>query len=322
VVVVVLALILLAAPLVGEAQPQAKVHRLGFLGGASPAGYAHLVEALRQGLRDLGYVEGKNLAVEYRWAEGKYDRLPDLAAELVRLKVDLMVTHGAPGSLAAKQATTTIPIVMAIVGDAVATGLVTSIARPGGNITGSTFFFPELNAKRVELLKEAVPRAMRMAALANRDNPGARPSLDMMEQIAKSLKVELQSVGVGGPDDFPDAFSAMVKSRIDGVVVIDDGMLIANARQVADLATKHRLPTIGFREYADAGGLLAYAVNFPAIWRRAAVFVDKILKGAKPSELPIEQATRFEFVINLKTAKALGLTIPQSVLLRADEVIE
>jgi ABC-type uncharacterized transport system substrate-binding protein len=312
----------LAAPLGAEAQPQAKVHRLGFLGGASPAGYAHLVEALRQGLHDLGYVEGKNLAIEYRWAEGKYDRLPDLAAELVRLKVDLIVTHGAPGSLAAKQATPTIPIVMAIVGDVVATGLVTSIPRPGGNITGSTFFFPELSAKRVELLKEAVPRTTRIAALTNRDNPGARPSLDAMEPIAKSLKVELQTVGVRGPDDFPDAFSAMVKGRVDGIVVIDDGMLIANARQVADLAAKHRLPTIGFREYADAGGLLAYAVNFPAIWRRAAVFVDKILKGAKPGELPIEQATRFEFVVNLKTAKALGLTIPPSVLARADEIIQ
>jgi putative ABC transport system substrate-binding protein len=202
-----LVLILLTAPLAADEQPQAKVHRLGLLGSASPAGYAHLVEALRQGLRDLGYVEGKNLAVEYRWAEGKYDRLLDLAAELVRLKVDLIVTHGAPGSLAAKQATTTIPIVMAIVGDAVATGLVTSIARPGGNITGSTFFFPELSAKRVELLKEAVPRATRIAALTNRGNPGARPSLDAMEPVANSLK-ELQPVGVRGPDDFPDAFLA------------------------------------------------------------------------------------------------------------------
>jgi putative ABC transport system substrate-binding protein len=319
---VMLAVGLALAPGAAGAQPQAKVHRLGFLGGASPAGYAHLVEALRQGLGELGYVEGKNLAVEYRWAEGKYDRLPDLAAELVRLKVDLIITHGVPGSLAAKQATATIPIVMAIVGDVVATGLVTSIARPGGNITGSTFFFPELSAKRVELLKEAVPRAIRMAALANRDNPGARPSLDAIEQIAKSLKVEVQPVRVGGPDDLSDAFSAMVKGRMDGVVVIDDGMLIANAGQVANLATKHRLPTIGFREYADAGGLLAYAVNFPAIWRRAAVFVDKILKGAKPSELPIEQATRFEFVVNLKTAKALGLTIPQTLLLRADQIIQ
>jgi putative ABC transport system substrate-binding protein len=320
--VVTLTIGVLVAPLVADAQPQVKVHRLGFLGGASPAGYAHLVEALRQGLHDLGYVEGKNLAIEYRWAEGRYERLPDLAAELVRLKVDLIVTHGAPASLAAKQATPTIPIVMAIVGDVVATGLVTSIPRPGGNITGSTFFFPELSAKRVELLKEAVPRTARIAALTNRDNPGARPSLDAMEPIAKALKVELQTVGVRGPDDLPDAFSAMAKARIDGVVVIDDGMLIANARQVAGLAAKHRLPTIGFREYADSGGLLAYAVNFPAIWRRAAVFVDKILKGAKPGELPIEQATRFEFVVNLKTAKTLGLTIPASVLARADHVIQ
>jgi putative ABC transport system substrate-binding protein len=189
--------------LAGEAQLQAKVHRLGFLGAASPVGYAPLLEALRQGLHDLGYVEGKNLAIEYRWAEGKYDRLPDLAAELVRLKVDLIVTHGAPGSLAAKQAAPTIPIVISIVGDVVATGLVASIPRPGGNITGSTFFFPELSAKRVELLKAAVPRTTRIAALTNQDNPGARPSLDAMEPMAKALKVELQTMGFGGPPTSP-----------------------------------------------------------------------------------------------------------------------
>ena len=319
---VVLAVGLAFLPPVVEAQQTEKVHRVGFLGGASPTPYAHLVRALREGLRDLGYVDGRNLIFEYRWAEGKYERLPALATELVRLKLDVIVTQGVPAARAAKDATKTIPIVMAISGDAVATGLVTSIARPEGNITGSTFFLPELNAKRVELLKGALPRATRIACIANRDNPAMRPVFDATEQRAKSLRVEHERVEIQGPDELPGAFSAMVKSRIDGVVVIDDGMLIANARQVADLATKHRLPTIGFREYVDAGGLFAYTVDFPAIWRRGAVFVDKILKGAKPGDLPIEQATRFEFVINLRAAKALGLTIPPSLLLRADQVIE
>jgi putative ABC transport system substrate-binding protein len=319
---VVLAVGLALTPLAAEAQQAGKGWRIGFLGSASPSGYAKLVEALRQGLRDLGYVEGKNLAIEYRWAEGKYDRLPDLAAELVRLKVDLIVTHGTPGTLAAKRATTTIPIVMVISGDAVATGLVTSIARPGGNVTGSTFFFPELNAKRLELLKEALPRATLIAAFGNPDNPSISPAVNAMDVMAKSLKVGFEVVQVRGPDEFVSAFSAMVKRRVDGIVVIDDALLIANAQQLADLVAKNRMPSIGFREYVDAGGLMAYAVNFPKIWRRAAVFVDKILKGAKPADLPIEQATEFEFVINLKTAKALGLTIPQTLLRRADQVIE
>jgi ABC-type uncharacterized transport system substrate-binding protein len=318
-----LALALLAAPLVAEAQPAGKVYRIGFLGAASPSGtYAHLVEAFRQGLRDLGYVEGKNVAIEYRWAEDRYDRLPALAAELARLKVDLIVTHGTAGSRAAKQATTTIPIVMTVSGDAVATGLVASIARPGGNLTGSNFFYPELNAKRMELLKEVVPRARRMAAFANPDNPAVPGALRAMELMAQSLKMDLQVVEVRGPDEFPGAFSAMAKRRVDAVVVLDDAMLIASAQQVADLAAKNRLPAIGFREYADAGGLIAYGVNFPEIWRRSAIFVDKILKGAKPADLPVEQPTKFELVINLRTAKALGLTIPQSVLQRADEVMQ
>jgi ABC-type uncharacterized transport system substrate-binding protein len=320
--VALLALALLAAPLAAEAQPGGKVHRIGFLGGTAPTPYAHLVEALRQRLHDLGYVEGKNLAIEYRWAEGKYDRLPSLAAELLRLKVDIIVTQGSPAARAAKDATRTVPIVMAIAGEPVATGLVASIARPGGNITGSTFFVAELNAKRVELLKEALPHASRIAVLGNRNNPAMRTVFDATEQVAKSLRMEHQRVEIQGPDELPSAFSEMAKGRTDGIVVIEDGMLVANARQVADLATRHRVPTIGFREYVDAGGLLAYAVNFPAIWRRGADFIDKIFKGAKPSDLPIEQATKFDFVINLKTAKALGLMIPQSLFLRADEVIQ
>jgi putative ABC transport system substrate-binding protein len=312
----------LATPLAAAAQPVNKVYRVGFLGGSSPTAYAHLVGALRQRLRDLGYVEGKTLYFEYRWAEGKYERLPALATELVRLKPDVIVTQGTPAARVAKDTTRTIPIVMAISGDAVTTGLVNSIAKPGGNVTGSTFFLPELNAKRLELLKQALPRATRFASLAHRDNPAMRPVLQATDQRAKLLGVEHQRVEIQGPDELPGAFATMVKNRIDGVVVIDDGVLIANARQVADLATKHRLPTIGFREYVDAGGLLAYAVDFPAIWRRGADFVDKVLKGAKPSDLPVEQASKFELVINLKTANAFRLTIPQTLLLRANQVIE
>jgi ABC-type uncharacterized transport system substrate-binding protein len=319
---ILLALGMLVAPLATEAQPAGKVWRIGYLGAATASAHAGYVEAFRLGLRDHGYVEGRNLVIEYRWAEGKYDRLPDLAADLVRLKVDLIVTHGTPGSLAAKHATTTIPIVMTLSGDAVATGLVASIARPGGNITGSTFFFPDLNAKRLELLTEALPGARRMAALVNPDNPAHAVALKAMELMAKALKVDLQVAEARGPQDFSSIFSAMVKRRVDAVAVLDDPMLIANARQIADLAVKNRLPTIGFRENADAGGLMSYAVNFTDFWRRAATFVDKILKGAKPGELPIEQATKIELVINMRTAKALGLTIPPSLLLRADQVIE
>ncbi len=313
----------LTAPLTGAAQPTGKVYRIGYLGSTSPSGvHAQLIEAFRRGLRELGYVEGRDVMIEYRWAEGKYDRLPELAADLVRLPVDLIVTHGTPGSRAAKQATSTIPIVMAVSGDAVATGLVASIARPGGNVTGSTFFFPELMAKRLELLKEALPRATRMTAFANADNLAAGPALQAMELRAKSLRVDIDAVQVRGPDEFVGAFSAMARTRVDGVVLIDDPMLIANARQIADLAAKNRIPVIGDRDYADAGGLIAYAVNFPDFWRQAAVFVDKIFRGAKPGELPVEQATRFDLVINRKAARALALTIPQSLLLRATQIIE
>lgn len=321
--VAALTLALFAAPFTADAQEAAKVHRIGYLGATTASGFhARAVDAFRQGLRDLGYVEGKNLVIEYRWAEGRYERLPDLAAELVRMKVDLIVTHGTPGSLAAKQATTTIPIVMTLSGDAVATGLVASIARPGGNITGSNFFFPELNAKRLELLTELLPAARRLAALANSDNPAHLVALKAMESMAKVKNVELHVAEVRGPQDFPGIFAAMVRKRVDAISVLDDPMLIAHALQIADLAARNRLPTIGFREIPDAGGLIAYAVNFPAAWRRAAVFVDRIIKGAKAGELPIEQATQFEFVINLKVAKALGITIPPALLLRADHVIE
>ena len=281
-----------------------------------------LLDVLRQGLRDLGYVEGKNIVIEYRWAEGKYDRLPELAAELVRLEVSIIVTHGTPGSLAARRATTTIPIVMAISGDAVATGLVQSIARPGENITGSTFFFPELNAKRLDLLKEAMPRIRRVGVLVNPDNPSYLPALKAMEAAAKSLQLEIHPFEVREPGQFAGAFSAMAERRMEAVAVVDDRMLFAGGTTIANLAIARGLPVIGGRDIIDGGGLMAYAVDFAPMYRRAASFVDKILKGAKPADLPVEQATKFELVVNLKTAKALGITIPPSILIRADEVIE
>jgi putative ABC transport system substrate-binding protein len=311
-----------AWPLAARAQ-QPAMPVVGFLGALSASGWgASRVEALRAGLRDLGYVEGKNIVVEFRWAEGDYDRLPDLAGELVRLKVDVLVTHGTPGTRAAKQATKTIPIVMAVSGDAVATGLVASLNRPGGNITGSTFFSPELTAKQLELLKEAVPSVTQVAVLVNPGNPVNRPSLQALETTARSLKVAIQLFEARGRNEIENAFLAMANKRVDAVAITDDGVFIANPGVIANLAAKNRFPSTGFKELAQAGGLIGYGVNFPEIFRRAAYFVDKILKGAKSADLPVEQATKFEVVANLKTAKALGLEMPTSILLRADEVIE
>ncbi len=292
------------------------------MGAESASGYTSRVDALRAGLRDLGYVEGKNIVIEFRWADGKNDRLPELAAELVRLKVDVLVTHAVPATRAAKQATTTIPIVTAAVADPVALGLVASLARPGGNITGSTFFFAEIIAKRLELLKEAMPRITQVAVLLNPDNPSMGPNFRAMELKAKSLKVVLQRFEARGPNEFENAFSAMAKKRVDAVAVVEDPMFIANAKGLADLAAKQRFSSIGFNEFAEAGGLIGYGANYLEMWRRAAYFVDKILKGAKPGDLPIEQPTRFELVVNMKTAKALGVKISQSILVRADKVIE
>jgi len=313
---------LLAAPLAAAAQQAPRVYRVGFLGSTSASGYAEQLEAFRGGLRDLGYVEGQNLVIEFRWAEAKNERLPELAAELVRLKPDLLVTHGTPGILAAKRATRTIPIVMGVIGEAVAIGAVETVARPGGNVTGSSFFVPELMAKRLEILKEVLPRLSRVGVLLKRDNPVNVPALRAMEHTARPLKLLLRPVEVRDPADLENAVSALVKEQAGAIVLFEEAMLIAQAGRIADLARKHQLPAIGFIEYTRAGGLLAYGVNFPDLWRRAASFVDKILKGAKPENLPIEQSTKFELVINLKTAKALGLAIPPSLLRRADQVIE
>ena len=312
----------LAVPLGLFAQQPPKVARIGFLGSALASSFAKQVEALRAGLRDLGYVEGRNMLIEFRWAEGKYERLPELAAELVNLKIDVLVTHGIPGTRAAKLTTSKIPIVMAIAGDAVATGLVASLARPGGNITGSSYFLPQLNAKRLELLKEALPHVTQVAALFNPSNPISSPNIQAMGLAAKALKLELQQFKVPGPKEFEMAFSAMAKKRVDAVAITEDGEFAAYAKGIADAALRQRLPSTGSKEFAEAGGLIGYGVNLLDIFRRGAYFVDRILKGAKPGELPVEQATKFELVVNLKTAKALGLAISKELLFRADKVIE
>jgi putative ABC transport system substrate-binding protein len=315
---------LLAAPLRGFAQqPAATIPRIGFLGVSTPAAWATRVEAFRAGLRDLGYVEGKDIVIEFRFAQGQYDRLPELAAELVRLKVDVIVTHSATGALAAKQATATnpIPVVMTNVGDAVGLGIVASLARPGGNITGDTFFVPELAAKRLEVLKDAIPRVRRVAVLANPDSAAMGQYVRTMEVAARELNVALVMVRARGPGDLDGAFATMAKESVDALAVIEDVVLIANFKQIAEVALKQRLPSISFIEYAGAGGLFGYGADFLALYRRAPVFVDKILKGTKPADIPIERPTKFEFVINMKTAKALSLNISSATRLRADRVI-
>jgi putative ABC transport system substrate-binding protein len=310
-------------PCTSRAQPSsAKVFRIGFLGLPSADSLPKRTEAFRAGLRDLGYQEGRDIGIEYRWADSHYDRLPALLAELINLNVDVIVTHGTPGVMAAKQATSTIPIVIAVVGDAVASGLVASLARPGGNVTGLTFFQPELNAKRLELLKETVPDLTDVGVLLNPANQMNEPVLPQVVEVARSLTLELHQFDVRSPGEFEGAFAAMATERVRALVVFDDAMLIGNAKAVAALALKHGLYSCGFLDFAPAGGLLAYGVDFPDMFRRAATYVDKILKGAKPADLPVEQATRFQTILNLATAKALGLTVPSSLLLRADEVIE
>ena len=310
------------APLATLAQQQGKVWRIGFLGTISAADSDWRIEEVRAGLRELGYVEGKNIVIEYRWADNQHERLPELAAELVRLKVDVIVTHATVGSLAAKQATSTIPIVIAAIADPVATGVVTRLARSGGNITGSTYFNSELMAKRLELLKDTFPRARQIAVLLRRDNPANGPALEALGNAANLLKVELQQFEVRGPDELERAFTSMVKNRISAVVVFEDATLFANVKEIAELAAKRRLPSAGFKEFAEAGGLLGYGANIPEMYHGTAYFVDRILKGAKPDDLPIEQATRFEMVVNMKTAKALGIKIPNSILVRATKIIE
>ena len=312
----------LAPPLSSLAQPATKVWRIGFLGAASAAGYVKEIDAIRAGLRDLGYVEGKNIAIEFRWAESNPERLKEMAAELVALKVDVIITHSFPGAHTAGQATKTIPIVIADGPDPVAAGLVASLARPGGNITGSTAFQTELAAKRLELLKEVMPRLKRVSVLLNALNQNRGVYVREMEAAAKSMKIELHQFEVRASEEFPGAISAMAKKRVDAAMIGEDPLLNANVGVIAALTATHRLPAIGLTSFAEAGGLLGYGANRALLYGRAANFVDKILKGTKPGDIPIERATKFDLIINLKTAKSLGIKIPQQLLQRADRVIE
>jgi len=316
---------LLAAPPAAEGQQVGKIPRIGFLSPSSPSDSRNRFRlgALQQGLRELGYVEGQNISIDSRWAEGKYERLPSLATELVRLKVDVIVTYAPPAIQAAREATATIPIVMGGVVDPVATGFVASLARPGGNITGLSLMAPELVGKQLEILKEMVPKVTRVAVLGNPANGGTAPQLRHAQGAARTLKLQLQPLEARGPNEIDSAFSAMTREGAGAVVVLVDSMFVDQRTRIADLAARRHLPSVyGLIDFAEAGGLMFYGANDADRFRRAASLVDKILRGAKPADLPIEQPTKFELVINLKTAKALGLTIPQSLLQRAGEVIQ
>jgi len=320
------ALALLAAPLTAGAQPAGTVYRIGFLANTPPRedpANQRFFRVFVQGLRERGWVEGQNTVIEWRYADGRMERFPDLAADLVRLKVDVIVTAAGPATHAAKQATTTIPIVAIALSDPVHQGLVASLARPGGNITGSATLFPELAAKRLALFKETFPWISRVAALRNPANPGNVLVWNEVQVAGRSLGVTLHAGEVRGPDDLQGAFAAMIKERPQGLLVLDDPFFFRTRAPIVEFAAKHRLPAMyAFKESVDAGGLMAYSARIADMYRHAATTVDKILKDAKPADLPIEQPTKFDLVINLKTAKALGLTIPPSLLLRADQVIE
>jgi len=312
----------LAAPLFSFAQQQsAKIPRIGVLTADPLSAVQIQFDVVRSGLRDLGYVEGKNISFELRSADGTYERLPELAAGLVRMKVDIIVTVGTPPSLAAKAATTTIPIVGAGLGDPVGRGLVASLARPGGNVTGTSNLSPPLMVKRLELLKEAHPAVQRVMVLLNPANPVQRPSFEAMMPAAKSLKIELQKFEARNPAEIQSAFVAMAKKPVDAIVVSNDSMLIANSGLIAGLASKHRILSAGDSEFAQSGGLIGYGSTVD-VYRNAASYVDKILKGAKPADLPVEQPSKFWVVVNLKTAKVLGIKIPNSIMVGADKVIE
>ena len=308
-----------------RAQAPGKIWRIGFLGLTASQAAVSLarVEALRAGLRDLGYAEGKNLAMEFRWANGVYERLPSLAEELVHAKVDVVVTYSTVGALAAKRATQTTPIVLASVGDPLSTGVVSSLARPGANVTGLAMFTPDEMAKRLELLKDAFPAVRRVAVLFNPDNPlGVDVSARAVKAAAERLNVEIQIFNLRRNTEFEGAFLSMVDKRAEAVIVFEDPLLSSEAGKLAALAIRHRLPAVGQIVFADAGGLMGNGSNQLELFRRAAVFIDRIFKGAKPGDLPIQQASRFELVINLNTATALGITLPKALLFRADRIIE
>jgi ABC-type uncharacterized transport system substrate-binding protein len=316
---------LLIAPLVVEAQPATKTWRIGLLtsGSREGAGADVRIAPFSQGLRELGYIEGRNVILETRYAEGRVERFPALAAELVDLKIDVLVAMSTPGALAAKRATSSIPIVMAAVGEPVEMKLVESLAHPGGNITGLSISAPQLAAKRLDLLKQALPKLSRVTVLWNSANQGMQTRFQETQRGASVLGVSIHSIAIQSPDDFDPVFGAMVKDRPESLLVLADTVTVANRQRAIEFAARNRVPAIyEVRAFVEDGGLMSYGIDMSDHYRRAAVYVDKILKGAKPADLPVEQPTKFELVINLKTAKALGLTIPPSLLQRADQVIE
>jgi putative ABC transport system substrate-binding protein len=313
-----------AWPVAARAQQPGKMPQIGYLGVSSPSLEPHYVEAFREKLRDLGHVEGKNVTIEYRWAEGQDDRLPNLASELVHLSPDVIVTTGTPGAVAAMQATKTIPIVMASSADPVGSGLVAGLARPGGNVTGFTILGPELEGKRLEILKQAVPGLSRLAVLWNPSNPGIVSYFETVKNAGRALQISLDPVvEVRRSEEFDNAFIAIARSRPHALTVIADRFLLSHRKQIVEFAAVKRLPSMyPYREYVDAGGLMSYAPSNIELFRGTAIYVDRILKGAKPGDLPIQEPTKFELVINLKTAKALGLDVPLHLQQLADDVIE
>jgi putative ABC transport system substrate-binding protein len=324
--IVTLILSLLMVPLAAvTAQPREKVPRVGYLspGFSSDPLRQRRFEAFRHGLRELGYVEGQTIAIEPRWTEGSHERYSALAADLVRLQVDVIVVVGGAATRAAQHATRTIPIVMAVVIDPIGSGLVASLAHPGGNVTGNSVMASDLVGKQLELLKELMPKVSQVALLWNPDNPGSTPQLRQAEAAARALGVRLQPLAARGPQEIDSAFAAMTRERAGALLIFADGLFTNQRRQIAELAAKGRLPSVyGVGEYAEAGGLMTYSANYLDLERRAAIFVDKLLKGAKPADLPVEQPTKFDLLINLETAKALRLTVPPGLLLQATEVIQ
>jgi putative ABC transport system substrate-binding protein len=306
-----------------HAQQPGKIPRIGFLGNSTAALEANLVEPFRQGLRDLGYVEGKTLFIEYRWAEGKYERFPALIAELVALKVDVIVTAGTPATQAYQKAKTSVPLVMIAVGDPVGTGIIASLNRPGGNITGLTSISPELEGKRIELLREVIPKLSHIAVMWNPKNAYHAIENKEVENVAAALRMKVLYLGVEAQEQLDNAFAQILKERPGALLVLADRVFLHNRARIMDFATKHRLPGVyAYLELVEAGGLMSYGPSYADMHRRAAIYVDKILKGAKPADLPVERPMKFELVVNLKAAKQIGVTIPQSVLYRADKVIK
>jgi putative tryptophan/tyrosine transport system substrate-binding protein len=319
---ITLALGFLVVPLAAEGQPVGRLPRIGFLGNSTAALEANLVGPFREGLRDLGYVEGQNILIEYRWAEGKYERLPELISDLIRLNVEMIVTAGTPASLAVKKATTSIPLVMSAVGDPVGTGLITSLARPGGNVTGITAMAADLEGKRLELLREVVPTLSHVAVLWNPASPFQVVAEQEVQAAAQALRIKVLSLAVQAPEQFDHAFATIRREQPEALNVLADRLFLHHRGRIMDFAINHGLPGVhAYRELVEAGGLMSFGPSYAEMHRRAAYYVDKILKGAKPADLPVEQPTKFELVISLKSAQALGLTISPTLLFQATEVI-